>query len=151
MDQSYKFLNHKFLLQVFWKLHVIVYRQRDYRNIKFSAIYWNVALVVSSINFLPATAAVIEISDIIQFLIHFNSSSVSQSIKGKSGDPQNLLKMYSKFTQFISENSWCHRKIVTIFWQVIHRHNNIKIFCIVYKLATSFLHEWPKWSIILDG
>ena len=73
---------------------VIVYSQSDYRDIKFSIIYVALVVVVTSAGLSPATAAVLDIWDIPQFLVHVKSSSVSQLIKGKLRDLQKLLKYF---------------------------------------------------------
>ena len=64
------------------------------RDIKFSVI-WNIALVVivSYTILSPATAAVLDISDMTQFFDHLNSRSLSHLIKGKS----DLLKLLTYF------------------------------------------------------
>ena len=48
------------------------------------------------------------------------------------------------------QTSWCHRIIAALFQQIIHWHNNIKTFCIVYKCVIDFWYAWSKWSIIFE-
>ena len=47
---------------------------------------------------MAGTTAALEISDIRQFLVHLNSSSITQLIKGKSSDLQKLLKYFDGTT-----------------------------------------------------
>ena len=47
----------------------------------------------------------------------------------------------------ISKTSWCHRIMVNI----LHWHDNIRIFCIVYRCVINFWYARSKWSIILKG
>ena len=56
------------------------------------------------------------------------------------------LHFYNNFTNFLIS-----QKNVTAFYQIINWHNNIKIFCTVYKCVTDFSYAWPKCSIILEG
>ena len=51
----------------------------------------------------------------------------------------------------ITQTSWCHRLIVFVFYRVILRHNNFKIFCIVYECVIEFCLLQPRWSIIIES
>ena len=39
-----------------------------------------------------------------------------------------------------------YRIIVPIFLQIMHWHNNMKIFCIVYECIIYIWYAWSKWS-----
>ena len=80
------------------KNSIVIYRQGDYRDITFFIL--NIAPVVSvallaGLCGLTATSAVPDISEIIQFLDHDNSSYILQLNKEKSRDLQKLLKYFN--------------------------------------------------------
>ena len=67
----------------------------------------SVALVVSFAGLAgfgrwEAIAAVLDISDVMQFFDHDKSSSISQSVKGKSRELQKLLKYFNETTTYLS-------------------------------------------------
>ena len=77
---------------------------------------WNFGLVVSTsalagLGGLAASAIVLDISEIIQFIDHNKSSSILQLIKWKSRDLQKLLRYFDKTTTSVSNLS----KIVDVF------------------------------------
>ena len=64
---------------------------------------WNVALVVVvGAGLAPTTATVLDISDILQFIDHGKSGSISQLIKDKLRDFQKLLKYFNGTTTSVS-------------------------------------------------
>ena len=85
----WKYCSCKCLLQVFQKFNVIVYRQSDYRDTIFGAIYlkycscsWRCWLRCS--RWIDSTVAVLDISDTTQYIANFKSRSISQLIKCKT-------------------------------------------------------------------
>ena len=77
---------------------------------------WNFGLVVSTsalagLGGLAASAIVLDISEITQFIDHNKSSSILQLIKCKSRDLQKLLRYFDKTTTSVSNLS----KIVDVF------------------------------------
>ena len=101
----------KSLLYIFWKFityQVIVYRRHDCRDIKFSVIYLKCCSIcfccfsATGLGRLATTAAVLDISEIIHSFEYYESSSISQLIKGKSRNLQKLLKYFNGTTGSVS-------------------------------------------------
>ena len=51
-------------------------------------------------------------------------------------------------SMIILQNPKCHRIIATVLQQTLHRHDYIKVFCIVYQYTVNFWYAWPKWCFI---
>ena len=54
------------------------------------------------------------------------------------------------FSVIILKPPWYHRITFIGFYQIIHRHNNIKIFLMFYECVIIFWYAWSKWVIILN-
>ena len=54
------------------------------------------------------------------------------------------------FSVIILKPPWYHRITFIGFYQIIHWHNNIKIFLMFYECVIIFWYTWSKWVIILN-
>ena len=54
------------------------------------------------------------------------------------------------FSVIILKPPWYHRITFIGFYQIIHWHNNIKIFLMFYECVIIFWYAWSKWVIILN-
>ena len=48
----------------------------------------------------------------------------------------------------IQQTSWCHKIIITIFWQILLWHDYVKIVCIAYQFFVDYWYAWPILCII---
>ena len=78
-----------------WKYDVIVYRQNDNQVTHLVLFIWNVALVVdvAATELSSLTAAVLHVSDVLQFLDHLNLFQLYFAVN------QRLIERYLKITQ----------------------------------------------------
>ena len=111
------------IVSCFQKIDFIIYRQSDCLNIKFSTIYMKFCS---------------------------GCRSLWKTLKRWSSElPRWIVQLFNFVFIIVPHASWGHRIIATIVQQIMNRHNNIKIFCIVYEYVIDFWYTWSKCRNIL--
>ena len=87
---------------------------------------------------LTATATVLDISDIVQYVVHLKSSSMSQLIKGKSKLFQKLLKYFNGTTISVS-NVLLSAGVLPIIFVFYLKDLHVVLLCILYSLVSSLI------------